>query len=116
MAQTVSQQKASILYGINGITPALAYTNHVNLLNNIVDTNDNIFRKGYLNASELTGDAIRQHAIIVTEGALYPEQGITQDVMTEIVDTKLLNSHCHLVKRFPFRSEGVVNSINLFSC
>lgn len=116
LTKMIHQTKAPVLYGVNGITPALAYITHKPLLNNIVDTNDNIFRKGYLNANTLTMDAIKQHALIVTQGVWYPEQGITQDFMTDIIDTKLVNNNCHMVNRFPFRSEGVINSITLSSC
>lgn len=116
LSQALRQTQSSILYGVNGITPALAYTNDFKLLNGIVDTNDNIFRKGYLNAASLTHDAITQHAIIVTQGVWYPALGVTEDTMTEIVDKKLLTEHCHILKRFPFQSEGIINSINLFTC
>jgi len=112
----LKEKNISTLYGINGITPALSYKSNIPLLNGIIDTNDNIFRKGYLNATTLTSDAIRQHSGVVTIGVWYPEEGIEQDVMTEIVDQKLLKTHCRLLQRFPFQSEGIINSINVFSC
>lgn len=113
---TIKKEQPSALYGVNGITPALAYLSNAPLLNNIVDTNDNIYRKGYLNAHKLTADAIAQKAVIVTEGANYPEFAIKQDVMTEIVDTKQLEAHCMIFASFPLTSEGLANRINFFRC
>lgn len=116
MVATIRKENPSVLYGVNGVTPALGYLSNIPLLENIVDTNDNIYRKGYLNAHQFTADAITQKAIIVTEGADYPEFAIKQDVVTEIVDTKLLAAHCLLFASYPFTSEGLVNRINLFRC
>jgi hypothetical protein len=116
IAGILKEHKISSIYGINGIAPAIAYESNIPLLDGIIDTNDNIFRKGYLNASLLTQDAIKNHSGIITIGAWYPEVGIKQDVLTEIVDQKLLTTNCHLLQRFPFHSEGIINSINVFSC
>ena len=106
----------SSLYGVNGITPAISYQSKIPLLNGIIDTNDNIFKKGYLNARDLTQDAIRNHSGVITTGAWYPEINVKQDIMTNIVDKQLLTKDCHLLQRFPFHSEGVINSINVFAC
>jgi len=110
------ENKIKKIYGVNGISPAISYQARIPLLNNVIDTNDNIFRKGYLNASSITSDAVQKHSAIITVGAWYPELGIKQDIMTEIVDQKQMKKNCHLLKRFPFHSEGVINSINVFSC
>lgn len=116
MAAVIKQEKPAALYGVNSITPAMAYLSNTPMLNGIVDTNDNIFRKGYLEATQLTKDTIKQHALIITEGVWYPELGVTQDVRTEIVDQKELKKSCKHIKRFMFRSEGGTNAINFFRC
>lgn len=116
LVSNIQQEKPKTLYGVNSVTPALAYLSNTPLLNNIVDTNDNIFRKGFLNATKLTQDAISQQAIIVTEGAFYPEFSVREDVLTEIVDKKLLEQHCSLIASYPFKAEGFKNRINLFRC
>ncbi|HVZ59113.1 MAG TPA: hypothetical protein VG935_05160 [Patescibacteria group bacterium] len=105
-----------VLYGVNGIAPALAFLTRKPLLNSIVDTNDNIFRKGFLNATSLTDSAIAQHALVITEGVYYPEANIKQDILTDIVNSKRLTSQCKLDRRFPFYSEGVINEIVFFRC
>ncbi len=116
IVSNLKQEKPKTLYGVNSVTPALAYLSNTPLLNNIVDTNDNIFRKGFLNATQLTKDAISQQAIIVTQGAFYPEFSIRQDVLTEVVDRALLEKHCSLIASYPFKAEGLTNRINLFRC
>lgn len=116
IVHTLKVNKISTIYGVNGIVPAISHKSKIPLLNGIIDTNDNIFRKGYLNAPSLTQDAIKNHSGVITIGAWYPEAGIKEDVLTETVDRKLLMNNCHLLKRFPFHSEGIINSINVFSC
>ncbi len=116
IVSTLKESKSTTIYGVNGIAPAISYKSKIPLLNGIIDTNDNIFRKGYLNASSLTEDAIKKHSSILTIGAWYPEAGIKEDILTETVDKKLLLTNCHLLQRFPFQSEGIINSINVFSC
>lgn len=116
MIKVIHKEKPSALYGVNSITPALAYLSDTPLLNGIIDTNDNIFRKGYLNATKLTKNAVRQHALLITEGVWYPQAGITQDVLTEIIDQKELKKNCKHIKRFFFQSEGLTNAINFFRC
>jgi hypothetical protein len=116
IVSNIKQERPKTIYGVNSVTPALAYLSNTPLLHNIVDTNDNIFRKGFLNATQLTKDAISQQSIIVTEGAFYPEFSIREDVLTEIVDKKLLEQHCSLIASYPFKAEGFINRINLFRC
>lgn len=116
MLKTIVAEKPSYLYGVNGITPALAYLSKTPLLNNLVDTNDNIFRKGYLRADTLTRDAIHSHALVITTGAWYPEAQIKEDSLTDVVDKSLLQKHCSVSNRFLFHSEGIVNSVSFFRC
>lgn len=113
---TLHKNHISSIYGVNGIAPAISYLGKIPLLNNVIDTNDNIYRKGYLSASEMTKDAIKNHSAVISTGAWYPQANIKEDVLTEIIDKKELAKNCHILKRFPFHSEGVINSINIFSC
>ncbi|MBI5044898.1 MAG: glycosyltransferase family 39 protein [Candidatus Levybacteria bacterium] len=116
MTKTINKENPKVLYGVNGITPALALATNKPLLNEIVDTNSNIFRKGYLNADHLTKDLMRNHGFFITEGVSYPELGISQEIYTDIVTTKDIKNNCTLIKKFPFRSEGISNTINFFQC
>jgi hypothetical protein len=116
MLQIISKEKPKVLYGVNGITPALAYLSNTPLLNNIIDTNDNIFRKGYLDAKNLTRDAINQHALIVTQGVWYPEVGIKEDILTDVVVKETIKKHCKLTNHFDFNSEGNTNIIAFYRC
>jgi hypothetical protein len=116
LVHVVDQKHPSALYGVNDTTPALAFLTQTPLLNNIVDTNTNIFRKGLLHATVLTNDAVKQKAIIITHGADYPQYGIKELVMDEIFDKQVLSKHCSLMYSQPIYTEGITNRINLFSC
>lgn len=116
MLQLIQTEKPKALYGVNGITPALAYLSNIPLLNDIVDTNDNIFRKGYLSAKSLTHEAISQHALVITQGVWYPEAGIKEDILTDAVVKKSIYKNCSLKKHFNFYSEGSTNIIAFYRC
>ena len=116
MVRIINKEKPQVLYGINGITPALAYLSQTPLLHGIVDTNDNIFRKGYLNATSLTQDAIKQHALVITQGVWYPEAGIEEDILTDVVVKNSIKKQCRLKQHFDFLSEGNTNVIAFYRC
>lgn len=116
LTRTIKEQKSLYLYGINDLTPALAYLTSTQLINDIIDTNNNIFRKGLLDAKKLTQKAIDQKAILISHGAYYPASGIQEDMLDEIFDKTLVKKHCKLINRFPVKAEGIVNSVSLFQC
>lgn len=113
---SIEKQKSTVLYGVNDITPALAYTTHTLLLNGIVDTNESIFRKNFLDANQLTTDAIKQKALIITHGALYPQAGVDEQVLDGIFNKDLIKKHCKLSTSIPVFTEGVTNRVNIFQC
>jgi hypothetical protein len=114
--QTIKKQNPTALYGVNDITPALAYMTNTPLLNGIVDTNESIFRKHFLHADILTRDAIQKNAMIITHGASYPQANINEKIIDEIVNKDMIKKHCTLVTSFPVFTEGVINQLNLFQC
>lgn len=116
LLHTIQKQKPPSLYGVNDITPALAYLTDTPLLNGIVDTNESIFRKKFLNANELTKDAIKQKAIIVTHGASYPQAGIDEKILNGIFNKQAVQKQCKQIVSVPVFTEGVVNRVNLFRC
>jgi len=116
MIRVIKAEKPTALYGVNGITPALAHLSQTPLLNNIVDTNDNIFRKGYLDAKVLTNEAIKQHALVITQGVWYPQLGIREDILTDVVIAETIRNNCRVIKRFNFNSEGDTNTIAFYRC
>lgn len=117
LTSSIRQQPQPVtLYGVNDATPALAFLTKSSLLNNIVDTNTNIFRKKLLDATQLTNDAIQQKSLIVVHGAYYPEYGIDQKIVDEIVDEQLMKKRCKLIHSEPIFTEGITNRLNLFSC
>ena len=54
----VKKENPSVIYGTNDVAPALAYLTTTPLLENIIDTNPNIYRKGYLHSTGMNKKAI----------------------------------------------------------
>jgi len=116
IAMFLKHQPNTVLYGTNDITPALAYLSDKQLLNGIIDTNENIFRKGFLNASLLTKDAIKQEAIIVSHGAYYPQFNVEDPLMGGIFDREQITKSCEIIASYPITTEGIENRLNFLSC
>lgn len=112
---TIQQVNPPSLYGINSLTPVLAYLTDKPLLNNIVDTNPNIYRKGFLHANELTKQAITDKSLFVSEGLNYPELGVRRDITGEIFDVNQMKN-CKIIQSVPIKTEGPQNRVNLISC
>lgn len=116
MTNAVKMQNPKYLYGINSLTPALSYTTGVPLLNNVVDTNPNIYRKRFLDAKKMTSDAIKNHAMIIGEGLDYPEYNVQDALTGEIFITDTVKKSCKLIAFFPIQNEGPQNRITFFKC
>ncbi len=116
LVTTMIKNKATTVYGVNDITPALVYLTNKKMLNSIVDTNESIFRKKFLDADKLTNDAIRQKTLIVTHGAVYPQANVNEQILDGIFDKDLIKKHCKITASVPVFSEGIVNRVNLFRC
>lgn len=112
----IKKQNPPTLYGINSLAPALSYLTDTPLLNNIIDTNENIFRKGFLNKQNLTDRAIEQEALIISNAAIYPGTTINYPLLGGIfVEEKVIKS-CQLIGTYFIKPEGVENAITIFDC
>jgi uncharacterized membrane protein len=117
MTQTIKSNHPQTLYGVSDITPALAYLSQTSLVDNVIDTNANIFKKGIFSKEKLTHDALSKKSIIVTEGAYYPSLGVQEFILnSDSIDKKIVIKNCSLLQAFPIRAEGYTNRINLFKC
>ncbi len=116
IANIIKKENPRFLYGTNDIVPALSYLSHTPLLNKVIDTNANIYRRGILDADQMTADAIKQKSIIVTHGVFYPDQGVRIDTTDEIFDKGQIEKSCTLIDSFPVQTEGIENRLNLFRC
>lgn len=114
--EVIQKEKPRYLYGTMEITPALAYLANIPLLNNIVDTNENLFNSHKLNATILTKQAINSKTIIVSKGVFYPAENIINPLMTSAIDSSQVKEYCSQLQRYPITSEGVINAIFLFKC
>jgi hypothetical protein len=116
ITESIFKNKPQVIYGENDITPLLSYLTHTPMLGNIVDTNENIFRKGILNKNTMTHDLFQKKTMVVVHGAYYPEAGIDQKVVSGIVDENKIEKECELVVSQPIKAEGLINRLNLFKC
>jgi hypothetical protein len=116
ITNAIKKENPQVIYGVNDIAPVLSYTSGVPLLNNIIDTNSNIYRKGILNAKKLTSDTIAQKGMIIAHGLSYPEYGVEEAVVDEIFDKEQIKKSCKLVKSFNIKMEGPENRLNLLRC
>lgn len=116
LTNAIQKNKPAYLYGVNDTTPALAYSTNTALLNNIIDTNPNIFRKKFLDAKKLTKEAISRKTILVAHGAFYPQLKVEEYVVDEIFNKELVRKSCKLLESVPVNSEGYINRISLLKC
>jgi hypothetical protein len=116
MTKIIKKQNPKYLYGINSLTPALSYTSGIPLLHNIVDTNPNIYRKGFLSSKKMSDDAIKSNTLIIGEGMDYPIYQTQELLIGEIFIVDTIKKSCKNVASFPVQNEGIENRINLFSC
>ncbi|MDP3941597.1 MAG: hypothetical protein Q8Q49_04805 [bacterium] len=116
LTDEITKQHPATLYGINSLTPALSYLTETPLLNGIIDTNENIFRKGFLDKKIMTEQAVQKHALIIANGAVYPESGINYPLLGGIFDEQIVAKSCRLLMTYPVQPEGVENAITLFQC
>jgi hypothetical protein len=112
----ITKEKPNFLYGDNDLTPALAYLTNTPLLNTSIDTNPNIFRKGFLSAKDLTQKAINTKTIIVAHGAEYPSMAIHEPIIGEIYQIDIIKVRCKDIGGTNIIAEGIENRINLFKC
>ncbi len=116
LVRQVRSQHANYIYGSNDIAPALAFLSDTPLLNDTIDTNANIFRKGILSAEEMTNQAIAKKALVVVHGVSFPQYKIEDTVLDEIVVREIIQERCTLAYSHPIYAEGVANRLNFFRC
>lgn len=116
ISNLVESQKADFVYGNNDIAPIVSYMSGVAQLNGVIDTNENMFRSGVLNAKEITDDILETKTVLVLHSAYYPTLGVENDVFSEVVEGERVRDNCRLLKRFPIRAEGVTNAIAVLKC
>lgn len=116
IVELVKSVSPEYVYGNNDIAPAVSYLSGVPQLGGIVDTNENMFRNGVLDANRITEDIFSNKTILVLHSAYYPQLGIENDSFSEILDGEQVKNKCVLLKRFPVHAEGVTNAVAVFRC
>lgn len=116
MITVITKEKPQYIYGAMEVAPALSYLSGVPLLDNIIDTNDNLFYKGILNTKKLTSEALTKKTIIVTKGINYPSENLYQPVTGGTVDEEKIIKQCNKIYTQPIITEGLINILTLFRC
>lgn len=116
MVNHITEQKPSFLYGTNDITPLLSYLSKVPMLDNITDTNTNLYRKKILHAHNLTKKSIESKTLLIGHGVNYPLYNTQAKMIDEIFDEDLVVNNCRNTANFPIRAEGIINEINIMRC
>lgn len=114
--EKIKSAQPEYIYGTNDFAPLAAYLTNTPLLNETIDTNGNIFRKGLLDAGELTKKAISNKTAVLVHGASYPQYRIDDTVLDEIVIKEEILKNCQLILSHPVYAEGITNRVNLFQC
>ena len=110
------EQDGSVIYGVNSISPALAYLADKKLLLGIVDTNENIFIKGFLDGEGLTNEAIKKRSLIVSQGMYYPQYNADYPLLGRMFNADEIIKKCEKKASFPIKTEGLENRLVIFYC
>lgn len=114
IVEIIKKENPKYLYGTVDITPALAFLTKVPLLNNVIDTNPNIFRQKLLDSKKLTQQAIKTKTIIIAHGD--NNFGIANISTNVIFDKYLLRKHCKLIRSIPAYPKSAKDRIILLKC
>lgn len=116
MIETIKKEKPTYIYGISSLSPALAYETNTPLLENIIDTNEDLYKNKIYNGTKLTKEAIHKRAMLISVGSFYPNQNIREDVVNISIDKTLAEKYCHYVKDFDENIDAGVNRVNFYKC
>jgi hypothetical protein len=116
MAKIIKKENPEYLYGTMEVTPALAYLTGIPLLDNIIDTNDNLFYKGVLNTQTLTRRLFSKKTILAAKGMNYPSSNVYKPVSGPVIDEETVMKRCKKIFDSPIKTEGAINNITLFKC
>ena len=116
MAKIIKKENPEYLYGTMEVTPALAYLTGIHLLDNIIDTNDNLFYKGVLNTQTLTRRLFSKKTILAAKGMNYPSSNVYKPVSGPVIDEETVMKRCKKIFDSPIKTEGAINNITLFKC
>lgn len=112
----LKEQDNSVIYGVNSISPALAYLADKKLLLGIVDTNENIFIKGFLDGDRLTDEALARNALIVSQGMYYPQHNVNYPLLGRMFNSDKILTRCKQQESYTIKTEGLENRLVIFSC
>lgn len=112
----IKKEHPSYIYGVADLAPALSQQTGIPLLEGVIDTNAEIFQKGFLNKKILSAQAVKQKTIIVTEGIYMPDIKIDEQMDDNTFDKKFLLKSCKQIGKYPVQGQELINMIYLFKC
>ena len=116
MSTRIRKEKPLYMYGVADLAPALSYKTNIPLLEGIIDTNAEIYQKGFLDKTNLSKLAIQKKAVVISEGIYMPEYKIDEKMDDNTFDKKLLLSKCRELSHYPVQGQELINRIYLFKC
>ncbi len=116
MVATIKKEKPSYIYGVSSLSPILAYETGTPLLENIVDTNEDLYKNKIYDGTKLTREAIQKRTMLISVGSFYPDQNIREDIVNISIDKSLAKKHCRYVIGFRENIGAGVNMVNFYRC
>ena len=116
MVATIKKEKPSYIYGVSSLSPILAYETGTPLLENIVDTNEDLYKNKIYDGTKLTREAIQKRTMLIQVGSFYPDQNIREDIVNISIDKSLAKKHCRYVIGFRENIGAGVNMVNFYRC
>lgn len=118
----VLAESPDYVYGSAEFLPLISYTTGIPILNGMLDTNLNMFRKGIFDAQAITEDIIKTDTVVIGQGidTVVPVNGqimqIQDTLLTEIYDKETILESCEQKYKHPVTLESAVNEIHVYTC
>lgn len=116
MSTRIRKEKSSFIYGVADLAPALSQKTGLPLLEGIIDTNAEIYQKGFLDKIKLSELAVQKKAVIISEGIYMPQYKIDEKMDDNTFDKKFLLAQCKEISHYPVQGQELINRIYLFKC
>lgn len=116
IVKAIKKANPEVIYGEADIAPAFSYSTGAPLLNDVIDTNLNLYRSGVYNETEMSKDFFSKKGIFIGYGAKYPALNFDQELASEIIQQNQVKEKCTLLVSHPIVNESVANRLQIFKC
>lgn len=119
----IQKEKPQVLFGTPELTPILSYLTDIPLMNDVIDTNANLFIRHIYSLDQFGKDIFKQKTMVVTLGAdntVHRRDGAQERIYDPITSSTFqqlpLEKKCKIVLSQPVYADGIVNRINIWKC